>query len=87
MNTIKSKKALNPKEFKAFLVGGGDGGSRTPVRKTYVLGTTCLVYLLVNSRHSDRQDCKERVRYYFAVHPRTRFPRYPNVNDLPNPCP
>ena len=75
--------------FSVFIrpVGGGDGGSRTPVRKTYVLGTTCLVFLLVNLLLSERQDSNKRVRYCFAVHPRTRFPRYPNVNDLPNPCP
>ena len=34
---------------------GGAGGNRTPVQKTYILGTTCLVACLFNQLDAKRQ--------------------------------
>ena len=34
---------------------GGAGGNRTPVQKTYILGTTCLVDYLFNQLDANRQ--------------------------------
>ena len=50
---LKNKRLIN----QAFLLGlsGGAGGNRTPVRKAYILGTTCLVDYLFNQLDANRQ--------------------------------